>query len=133
MRPKIDPNAQAAAMALASLTTSLALLISIPEKITILRPLKQPLTATLMRSSIVSIANNQGGVYWGSVLPNFRKQGIGTALVEHRMNTAKKLGYTSIVAHNMTPSLGLCKRLGFEQVGGLPLYMWDTEHYNTRC
>ena len=79
---------------------------------------------------ILSIANNQAGLYWGSVLPDFRKQGIGTALVEYRMNTAKNLGHTSIIAHNMTPSLNLYKRLGFEQTGGLPLYMWDTAHYS---
>lgn len=78
---------------------------------------------------ILSIANNQAGLYWGSVHPDFRKQGIGTALAEYRMNTAKNLGYMSIIAHNLTPSLNLYKRLGFEQVGGLPLYMWDTEHY----
>ncbi len=45
------------------------------------------------------------------------------------MNHAKKLGHTSVIAQNMSPSLGLYKRLGFEQVGGLPLYMWNTEHY----
>ena len=80
--------------------------------------------------AMLSFANNQAGLYWGGVLPNFRNHGIATALVEHRMNIAKKLGYTSIIAQNMTPSLGLYKRLGFEQVGGLPLYMWNTEHYN---
>lgn len=75
---------------------------------------------------MLSFVNHQAGLYWGGVLPGFRKQGIGTALVECRMNIAKKLGYTSIVAQNLTPSLGLYKRLGFEQMGELPLYMWNT-------
>jgi ribosomal protein S18 acetylase RimI-like enzyme len=78
---------------------------------------------------MLSFVNHQAGLYWLGVHPDFRNQGIATALVEYRMNIAKELGYTSIIAQNMTPSLGLYKRLGFKQQGELPLYMWNTAHY----
>lgn len=75
---------------------------------------------------MLSLTNNQAGLYWGGVLPNFRKQGIATALVEYRMNYAKQRSHSSIIVQNMTPSLNLYKRLGFKQLDGLPLYMWNT-------
>lgn len=80
--------------------------------------------------AMLSLVNHQAGLYWGGIHPDFRNQGIATALVEYRMNIAKELGYTSIIAQNMTPSLGLYKRLDFKQMGELPLYIWNTEHYN---
>ncbi len=73
--------------------------------------------------AMISFINNQAGLYWNGVLPEFRMHGIATTLVEYRMNYAKELGYQDIISQNMTPSLNLYKRLGFEQLGGLPLYI----------
>jgi len=73
--------------------------------------------------AMISLVNNQAGLYWNGVLPAFRKQGVGSALVEYRMDYAKQLGFSSIVAQNMTPSVRMYQRLGFAQVGGLPLYI----------
>lgn len=73
--------------------------------------------------AMTSFVNNQAGLYWNGVLPEFRMKGVGTALVEHRINCAKSLGYKDIISQNMATSLNLYKRLGFEQKGGLPLYI----------
>ena len=73
--------------------------------------------------AMISFVNNQAGLYWNGVLPEFRMKGVGTALVEHRINCAKSLGYKDIISQNMTTSLNLYKHLGFEQMGGLPLYI----------
>ena len=73
--------------------------------------------------AIISFVNKQAGLYWNGVLPEFRMRGVGTALVEYRMNYAKELGYLNIISQNMITSLNLYKRLGFEQMGGLPLYI----------
>lgn len=73
--------------------------------------------------AMISFVNNQAGLYWDGVLPEFRMKGVGTALVEYRMNYAKELGYKDIISQNNTTSLNLYKRLGFEQKGGLPLYI----------
>ena len=78
---------------------------------------------------ILSFANNQAGLYWDGVLPDFRNQGIATSLVKYRMNIAKNLGHTSVIAQNMTLSLRLYKRLGFEQLGGLPLYLCPKQFF----
>ncbi len=79
--------------------------------------------------AMLSLVNNQAGLYWIGVLADFRKQGIGRALVEYRMNIAKELGCKTVIAQNMTPSLNLYKNLGFEQMGGLPLYLCDKQFF----
>ncbi len=78
---------------------------------------------------MLSLANSQAGLYWVGVLPDFRNQGIATSLVKYRMNIAKNLGYTSVIAQNMTPALGLYKRLRFTQLGGFPLYLCPKQFF----
>ncbi len=79
--------------------------------------------------AMLSLVNDQAGLYWICVLSDFRKQGIGRELVEYRMNIAKELGHKTVIAQNMTPSLSLYKRLGFEQLGGLPLFLCPKQFF----
>lgn len=73
---------------------------------------------------ILSTVNGQAGLYWGGVLPEFRKKGIATNLAAYRMGIARDLGFQSVVAQNMTPSLNLyTQRLGFKTFGTLPIYV----------
>lgn len=73
---------------------------------------------------MASFVNNIAGLYWGGVLPEYRRKGIGTTLTQYRMNFAKQKGFKSIYAQNMTPSIGYYQKIGFKPVGALPLYVW---------
>jgi len=61
-------------------------------------------------------AFNAGGLYNGGVLPEFRHQGIGTAMANHRLHMAREMGleYLSILLMSDAMAKGYCERLGFE-------------------
>lgn len=55
--------------------------------------------------------------------PDFRRHGVGSALLQHALDHAPSLGIENLLAfifaHN-TPSLDLCRRHGFAEWGRLP-------------
>lgn len=57
-----------------------------------------------------------GGFYNACVLPNYRKQGIATAMACYRASAAKKLGleYLSIILMSDAMARGYCEKLGFK-------------------
>lgn len=73
---------------------------------------------------MISFVNNVAGLYWGGVLPKYRKLGIGTELTKYRMNYTKEHGFQNVVAQNMIPSIGYYQKIGFKPEGSLPLYLY---------
>ncbi|WP_341807778.1 GNAT family N-acetyltransferase [Wolbachia endosymbiont (group E) of Neria commutata] len=71
----------------------------------------------------IYIQDNVAGFYSDGVLPMYRNQGIGTQMVLERIKLAKQLECKYIVAHCMKPSVNLYKRLGFQMLGNLYLYI----------
>ncbi|APR98420.1 GNAT family N-acetyltransferase [Wolbachia endosymbiont of Folsomia candida] len=71
----------------------------------------------------IYVQNNVAGFYSDGVLPMHRNRGIGTQMVLERIKMAKQLGCKYIVAHCMKPSVNLYKRLGFQMLGNLYLYI----------
>jgi GNAT superfamily N-acetyltransferase len=68
------------------------------------------------------------GNYFDWVLPDFRKQGVNSAMVIHRLHIAKATGYKFLIAQCMDTSTRLYAHLGFENVCKLGLYgkaMWE--------
>lgn len=70
----------------------------------------------------LSYVHDTAGLYYGGVLPKYRRRGFGTALTQYRMNEAQTKGFTSICAQNMPASISYYERIGFKAVGQLPIY-----------
>lgn len=73
---------------------------------------------------MLALVNNSAGLYWGGVLPEYRKKGIGSELSKYRMSVAKEKNFKSICAQNMTPSVRYYQKIGFKPKGSLPLYIY---------
>lgn len=72
---------------------------------------------------LLSYVNNIAGIYWLSVLPEYRNQGIATELINYLIQEAKKDGYNSVIAHNDVPSsLSLFNKIGFQPQGSIPIF-----------
>ena len=57
------------------------------------------------------------------VAPDFRRRGVGTALVEHSLAEAGRHGFDAMMFNlviESNPSRRLYERLGFEPVGRVP-------------
>lgn len=66
------------------------------------------------------------GIWNGTVLPEYRKNGIGTALVSAAIAEAKKRSYTQVMAVLMPKGMawGLCTKLGFKEICQFPFYVY---------
>lgn len=71
---------------------------------------------------MLSTVNNQAGIYWGAVLPEFRNKGIATEITKFRLLEAKNLGFKSIIVINAKASSGYCHKLGFKTIGKFKIY-----------
>jgi GNAT superfamily N-acetyltransferase len=71
----------------------------------------------------IYIQDNVAGFYSDGVLPIYRNKGIGTQMVLERIKIAQELKCHYAVAHCMKPSVNLYKRLGFQVLGNLYLYI----------
>lgn len=72
----------------------------------------------------ISVVNNVAGIYWLSVLPEYRNKGIATLLTNYVIAQAKAKGFTSVVSQNFTASQSLFRKIGFVPCGALPLYVY---------
>ena len=79
---------------------------------------------------MLSLVNDEAGLYWDGVLPAYRNKGIGSELVKYRMNVAKDLGYNSICSQNVDASKGYYQEIGFTPQGEVQgyLYLGDTKN-----
>jgi hypothetical protein len=64
--------------------------------------------------SILYITDKIAGCYYGGVIPEVRKQGIGTSLTIERMKFAKTIGCDMIVAQCLNTSLNIFLSLEFK-------------------
>jgi predicted GNAT family N-acyltransferase len=69
----------------------------------------------------------EGQIAWVSVLPQFRRAGVGTAVMRHLMDAARDLGLPRVVLNAQTYAKGLYEQFGFEPVGA-PFVMANIEH-----
>ena len=62
------------------------------------------------------------GNYWGAVLPDYRCKGVCSMLALKRLERAKALGYSHVIAQCMDTSTRLYQKLGFEKVSEFEFY-----------
>lgn len=69
----------------------------------------------------------EGQIAWVSVLPQFRRAGVGTAIMQHLMSAARDLRLPRVVLSAQTYAKGLYEQFGFEPMG-TPFIMANIEH-----
>jgi GNAT superfamily N-acetyltransferase len=67
------------------------------------------------------------GIYNVTVLPEARRQGIGSAITLAPLFEARKLGYRIGVLQASKRGYNVYRRLGFQDIGNLSLYLWENE------
>lgn len=75
-------------------------------------------------SSLLYIQGDQGGCYWDCVLPDYRKRGIGSAMIAHRLGVAAQKGCTSVVAQCVGASCPLYLKAGFQKHSEMALFRY---------
>ena len=78
-------------------------------------------------SSALFMGSETAGLYWGGVIPKARNRGINTEMAKARMQFAKEQGYSTAVVQCFETSLGLYKRLGFEEHCAIDFYRYLPE------
>ena len=68
-----------------------------------------------------------GGLYWGAVLPAYRKRGIGTAMINKRLHILKERGAIQCVVQCLESSLGICKANGFQAIDHMAAFLFDSQ------
>ena len=71
---------------------------------------------------MLSTVDNQAGIYWGAVLPEFRQKGLATEMTKFRLSVAKNLGYKTAIVQNVENSSGYCNKLGFKEIGKFQVF-----------
>ena len=64
------------------------------------------------------------GIYDVTVLEEFRRRGIGTALVQAALRQARQLGYAAAVLAASGMGLGVYARLGFREICKLSFWKY---------
>ena len=72
----------------------------------------------------LSTVNDCAGLYWLSVLPEYRNQGVASEMVRFVINRAKDKGFDQICSQNYQASVTLFQRLSFMPSVELPLYVY---------
>ncbi len=72
---------------------------------------------------VLYLNGENAACHWGSVHPDFRKQGIATTAVLKRLQMAKELGCKQIVVECFPASAGLFKRVGFKVISAIDMYV----------
>ncbi len=78
---------------------------------------------------ISSVRNGKGNIVSIAVLPEFRRKGIGSKLMEESLNfLLKKVDYVELqVRVSNEEAIGFYRKLGFEEAGFIPNYYLDGE------
>lgn len=69
----------------------------------------------------------EGQIAWVSVLPQFRRMGVASAVMAHLMDAARAMGLPYVVLSAQTYAKGLYERFGFAPVSP-PFAMAGIEH-----
>ncbi len=78
-------------------------------------------------SAMLFIDNDVAEMAWDGVLPEYRKKGVATAMLEYRLKIAKDMGAKIAVSQNFLTSSGYYKREGFKSIGEpVPVYVWGS-------
>jgi len=77
----------------------------------------------IVSTSIVIYADGVAGVYCVSTLPEERKKGLGAYVTAEGLRLAQGKGYGVGVLQSSEHGYPVYQRLGFQDVGGLPLYI----------
>lgn len=72
------------------------------------------------------------GVYNVAVIPEARFQGIGVAVTLAPLLAARRLGYRMGILQAARQGLGVYRRIGFQEMGKLSVYLWDRDHCRSR-
>lgn len=77
-------------------------------------------------SVTLSLQEYTAGIWNLSVLPDYRNQGVGKALVQAALTEAKKNHYKTVMAVLMPKGMawGIFKKLGFSEVSQFPFYVY---------
>ncbi len=81
-------------------------------------------------TSQLFLSEGVAGIYNVTVLPEARHQGIGSAIALAPLLEARKLGYQIGVLQASTRGYNVYRRLGFQDMGNLSLYLWENELSN---
>jgi RimJ/RimL family protein N-acetyltransferase len=75
-------------------------------------------------SCVVDIQDDIAGCYWDCVLPSYRNQGIGTFMVQQRLNFAQENNCKTVVAQCLNSSLNIYLNLGFQKICDMALFRY---------
>lgn len=76
------------------------------------------------------IDGDVAGFYTDGILPQYRNQGFGTAMLCKRISLSREYGCKFAIAHCMKASVNMYKRVGFEMIGAFPLYSSYPEDFS---
>jgi len=72
-------------------------------------------------------SGNEGQIAWVSVLPQYRRMGVATAIMQHLMDAARDLGLPHVILSAQTYAKGLYEAFGFRPMS-TPFHMANIEH-----
>lgn len=77
----------------------------------------------LVCTSMLFLADGVAGIYCVATLPEARGQGLGAHATAEPLRIARRLGYRVGVLQSSESGHGVYRRLGFEDVGRIPLFV----------
>lgn len=75
-------------------------------------------------ASSIGLTDGVAGLYAVATLPEYRRQGLGTAVTQVPLQEAQKLGFKVAVLQATQAGYPVYKRLGFVDVAPIGLYLW---------
>ncbi len=73
---------------------------------------------------LIAVINSLPGLYWGGILPSFRRQGYAVACTFAGLQLLKNLGYDEAVTFNVPEAVHLCQLVGFKPIGTIPKFSY---------
>lgn len=77
----------------------------------------------LVATTVLFLADGLAGIYSVATLPGFRRQGLGAYATAQALRAAAGLGYRTGVLQSTPEGEPVYRRLGFREVGQLPLFI----------
>lgn len=79
-------------------------------------------------TSQLFLSEGVAGIYNVTCLPEARGQGIGSAITLAPLLAAREMGYQIGALQASQKGYNVYRRLGFQDVGNLSLYLWEHDH-----